>query len=372
MAQSKALFILHYSPPVHGASKVGDSIKNSKIINQSLNTKYIKIKSSNTINDIGKFHASKVIYSLDLFFRVCCYLVFFRPQIIYYTSSPSGFAFYRDFMVSLPIKIYNWINSCHIFYHYHSKGINNFVSNSNLAKTLTNFFLKGVSIILISKQMKSELTLLKGYNRVIILKNGVENMLNNNEFDDVINLRSNENKLNVLYLSNLMKDKGYDTALELANALKNINFVNFRFHFAGSWSSKSDELFFYNYVKKNKLESYVKYHGLVMGKQKESLFKLANIFLFPSRYKKEVFPLSVLEALSYGLPVLAFNAGAVSEIITKEIGIVTNKNSLLESFLEINKNYQSERNYKKCRSFFLDNYTQHVFEKNLLTILRSE
>jgi glycosyltransferase involved in cell wall biosynthesis len=248
MAQSKALFILHYSPPVHGASKVGDSIKNSKIINQSLNTKYVKIKSSHTINDIGKFHASKMGYALDLFFRVCYYIVFFRPQIIYYTSSPSGFAFYRDFIVSIPIKIYSKINACHIFYHYHSKGINSFVANSNFSKKLTNFFLKGVNIILISKQMESELSLVSGYKQVYILKNGVADMLNNSTFNKIIDLRIKEDKFNVLYLSNLMKDKGYDTALELVNKLKNSNFENFTFHFAGSWSSKDDELFFNNYV----------------------------------------------------------------------------------------------------------------------------
>lgn len=58
---SKLLCILHYSPPVHGASKVGDTIKSSKILKDEFDCRFIKIKSSNTLEDIGKFNLKKSI-----------------------------------------------------------------------------------------------------------------------------------------------------------------------------------------------------------------------------------------------------------------------------------------------------------------------
>jgi glycosyltransferase involved in cell wall biosynthesis len=369
MNKKKALFILHYSPPVHGASKVGDTIINSNLINNSLKSKYIKIKSSSSINEIGKFEILKIFYSIDLFAKVCYNLILHRPSILYYTTSPSGFAFYRDLIVSIPIKVYRIFFRCNIFFHYHSKGINLFTKNSNASLKLTNFFIKKVNIIFISNQMQKELENVKGFKKVLILKNGVEDYLNDKEFEEVIESRNKANKLNLLYLSNMMKAKGYDTALDLATKLISENYNDFIIHFAGSWSSFEDEKYFTNFVKANKLENNIIYHGLVQGHEKENLFKSAKMFIFPSRYKKEVFPLSVLEALSYGLPVLAFNAGAVSEIITDKLGVITDNRNLLDAFFDINKNYLNTTNYKFCRKTFLENYTLNVFETNLLKIL---
>ena len=52
--KEKLLCILHRPPPAHGASKVGEFISSSTKINSEFNCKYITIKSSDTIGDIGK------------------------------------------------------------------------------------------------------------------------------------------------------------------------------------------------------------------------------------------------------------------------------------------------------------------------------
>lgn len=373
MKKEKALFILHYSPPIHGASKVGDTIINSKIINQNLNSKFIKIKSSQNLDQIGQFNFLKILHFIELFFKVIYSLLIFRPKIIYFTTSSFGFAFYRDLVLSVPIKCYCFFKSCQVFYHYHAKGIYTFTSSSKKALTLTNFFVKGVNLIFISELMKSETELLKSYKNVFYLKNGVDDTLTSKEFNSILESRDNSKTINVLYLSNMMLDKGYDTALELAQKVKSSNKQNkIKFHFAGGWSSKEDEIFFNNYIDEHNLKDVVTYYGLVQGGTKKELFKLANLFVFPSRYKKEVFPLSILEALSYGLPVLAFKAGAVSEIINKNNGLITNKERIFEAFNFLTDNYLNRDTYQKCRDSFIENYTVNIFEENLLSILKTE
>ena len=146
MKQEKALFILHYSPPIHGAAKVGDTILKSSVINDAFKTRYIKIKSSNNLESIGTFRLSKIWFFLGLLFNVVYQLVFFRPKIIYFTTSPRGFAFYRDIVISIAVKIYRIFNkNCEVFYHYHAKGIYEFTKHSKKAKNLTNFFVSKVS-----------------------------------------------------------------------------------------------------------------------------------------------------------------------------------------------------------------------------------
>jgi glycosyltransferase involved in cell wall biosynthesis len=371
MNSKKALFILHYSPPIHGASKVGDYIINSKLISTSLETKYIKIKGAQNLDQIGKFNFLKLKYSIELFLNLIFKLLIFRPNIIYFTVSPQGFAFYRDLFISIPIKTFCLFKNCKIFYHYHAKGINEFSSQSNFSRLLVNIFIKNANLIFISKQMKSEVLRLNGFKNIYFLNNGVENKLDNKNFENIIAAKSDIDEINILYLSNMIKEKGYDTVLNFSKKIKEQNIKTIKFHFAGGWSSNDDKVFFNNFVADNELESIVKYHGLVQGNKKTELFRNANFFIFPSRYRKEVFPLSVLEALSFGLPILAFNAGAISDIVNEDIGIITSKENLIKDFDRIKKNYLNKEVYIKCRSTFLEKYTTQKFEENLLKILKS-
>ena len=102
MQQEKLLLILHYSPPVHGAAKVGDTILNSSILGANFKRKYIKLESSKNIKTIGKFQFKKILLLIQLFSKVLYNLFFFRPKKIYFTASPKGFAFYRDLIVMMP------------------------------------------------------------------------------------------------------------------------------------------------------------------------------------------------------------------------------------------------------------------------------
>lgn len=63
----------------------------------------------------------------------------------------------------------------------------------------------------------------------------------------------------------------------------------------------------------NHLENLVKYEGWVSGAKKDELFNLADIFILPSYI--EAVPISILEAMSYGIPVIATNVGGIPSIL---------------------------------------------------------
>ena len=83
----KLLCILHRSPPAHGAAKVGDLIASSKKLNKAFDCRFISIKSSHTIGDIGKINIKKFYYVAELYFKVLWLLLSFRPDKIYFTAS---------------------------------------------------------------------------------------------------------------------------------------------------------------------------------------------------------------------------------------------------------------------------------------------
>lgn len=66
-------------------------------------------------------------------------------------------------------------------------------------------------------------------------------------------------------------------------------------------------------IKSEGLENIAKYQGWVNGKKKEYLFNSADCLILPSY--NEGLPISVLEAMSYSLPIISTNVGGIPEIL---------------------------------------------------------
>jgi glycosyltransferase involved in cell wall biosynthesis len=70
------------------------------------------------------------------------------------------------------------------------------------------------------------------------------------------------------------------------------------------------------FIAEHKLQNMVKYSGWISGKAKEQLLQSTDILLLPSY--DECMPVSVLEAMSYGVPVITTPVGGIPEIIQNE------------------------------------------------------
>jgi glycosyltransferase involved in cell wall biosynthesis len=367
MKKNRLLCVLHRSPPTHGAAKVGDFVSTSAELNDEFDCHYITIKSSETIGDIGNVNFKKLYLVTELYFKVLVALLMFRPQKVYFTSSISGVAFYRDLLISTLWKTYKLFKHVDIYYHYHTKGINSFVSNSWWNLILTNFFVKGVNLVLLSPMLKSDIDKINTYKKIIYLPNGVEDVIKSDCLEKQSLVKYNAiNTVEVLYLAHMMKEKGYWDVLVLANKYKA---QNIHFKFAGSWPNKGNKVEFYNYINKNSLQSIVTYYGFVSGDEKKSLFTEAHLLIYPS--KNDAFPLTLLESLSYGVPVISTHEGSIPDIIDQYSGIVIDNTDKLPEALEqaMNKLINQET-AEYCRQRYLDNFSLEQFEINLVEVLK--
>lgn len=68
-----------------------------------------------------------------------------------------------------------------------------------------------------------------------------------------------------------------------------------------------------NLIAKYDIGDIVMYEGWVEKNRKEELLSLANIYLLPSY--KEGLPISILEAMSYGMAILSTNVGSIPEVV---------------------------------------------------------
>ena len=367
-SRQKILCILHRSPPYHGAAKVGDFVSSSQKLQDKYECKFITIKSSYAIGDIGTVNLRKVYLVAELCVKLLVALFIFRPQKVYFTASVRGAALYRDLLVSTLWKVYGLFKPLEVYYHYHTKGVDEFVSASDRNLKLTRFFLKDVNLLLLSSLLKKDFDKVRTYKQIKFLPNGVEDpMLDVNVGEYLKEKYDNISTVEALYLAHMMKEKGYWEVLELARDTKG---QNIRYHFAGSWKDEMSKNEFFAFVEEYGLENQVVYHGFVSGKQKSQLFKKAHLLLYPS--KNDAFPLTLLESLSYCVSVIATNEGSIPYILDEQSGIILNDvNKLKEALEQARKQLLNKETAMYCRQRYLDNFSLEQFEDNLVNNLKA-
>lgn len=116
------------------------------------------------------------------------------------------------------------------------------------------------------------------------------------------------------------------------------------------------------------------YWGKKYGKDKEAFFSNADIFVFPTYYPNECFPLVLLEAMQQGLPCISTKEGGITSIIDDgKSGLLVNRQDAedLANKIAWMLEHTKERigmgveGYRKVKSKFIISQ----FEKNLATIL---
>lgn len=68
-----------------------------------------------------------------------------------------------------------------------------------------------------------------------------------------------------------------------------------------------------NTMKQNGLEKYVRFHGWIGEKEKDKILRRTAVFVLPSY--AEALPMVLLEAMSYGIPVVTTPVGGIPELI---------------------------------------------------------
>ncbi len=128
--------------------------------------------------------------------------------------------------------------------------------------------------------------------------------------------------LRLLYLSNLIPSKGYLQLLEAVHLLRSWG-VGVECDFAGEFirvGRGEDALEvgaarqrFERRIAELRLERAVRYHGTVSGEDKWKLLERTDVFVLPTRYPGEGQPISIIEALSRGVPVVSTRYRGIPE-----------------------------------------------------------
>lgn len=140
--------------------------------------------------------------------------------------------------------------------------------------------------------------------------------------------------INLAYIGRLVAAKGIYEIADALKAIKDTGTLNFSFSVAGDGPDKDSWL---NYLTNCGLENELSYYGSVSGDEKDSFWRNADVLLLPSY--AEGLPYSVLEALAFGVPVVASNVGGIPDAVDHGVqGLIVEPKSsasLAEAIAEI-------------------------------------
>lgn len=370
----RILFLLHLPPPIHGSSIVGQAIKESLLINNNFNCTFINLLVSKNVADAGNVNTNKILKFLGTWVKILATIIKKRPILCYLALTTTGTAFFRDVFYVILLKIFRIKR----IYHLHNKGVH-FHSNKNIYRICYNFVFKNSEVVLLSMRLYPDIKAFVPESKIHICPNGIADEglipdLYDSGNKPVIGQTQNSKKtVQILFLSNLFESKGVYILLEACKILKNNN-LNFHCTYVGGEGDIIEQQFL-NKIRDLNLLGYVDYIGKKYGQEKSDTYNIADIFVFPTFYNNECFPLVLLESMQHSLPIITTVEGGISDMVIDEVtgflvgqrnaGVLAKKLKLL-----IQNPKLRHQMGKAGRIKFEQEYTLDKFERRLVEILK--
>jgi glycosyltransferase involved in cell wall biosynthesis len=250
-----------------------------------------------------------------------------RPHIVHFHTS-RHLAMLKDLLLVAVLKA---SCKCKIVGHVHHASYPTLlVGGSSIGRTVQLQLLMTAfdRMILMSDSIKQELSRtlsLSGQHRFEAKARVIHNFAPLPNVAECSN--SHAGPLTLFFIGNVGQQKGIHDLIEAAGELKRAG-LGFRLVLAGPFDSPAEGERIKSRAATLGLGEWIQFTGPVLGAQKAALFRTADIFVLPS-YCEGV-PLSMLEAMSYRLPVVATGVGGIPEIMANgQMGLLVEPGDVL-------------------------------------------
>ena len=359
---NRILFIAPLPPPVHGSAMVSKYIKDSAKVQSVAQCDWVNLSTSRRMNEIGKGGAMKLLRFMGAYLKTLWLLLTHRYDLCYLAITCHGIGFLKDAPFVWLCKMFG----CKVLIHQHNKGMSNCIDRWPY-RWLIPYIYKRARVMLLSWHLYPDIAKVVKREQVVICANGIAAEQQVNCDGSLVNvasprLNAAEQRLiatgslvnvaeqrlkdtqsqgddspatalrltsssaainrseaaslpvNLLFLSNLIPSKGVYVLLDACRILKDKG-LDFQCNFVGGETKEIDRARFEAEVQRRGLEGMVRYEGPKYGEEKEEYWRSSDVFVFPTYYFNECFPLVILEAMQHGLPVVSTTEGAVPDMV---------------------------------------------------------
>lgn len=309
-----------------------------------------------TVNDVGLFSLKKVTRLLGVYLSFFSKIYF--SDVIYLTPGQTLLGYIRFF----PLVLFSLLFGKKVILHWHGYGVLKLAARYKVVDFV--YFNKKVKHIFLTTDLASKMEKLKGITNFRVVKNFFKPHFDS-EVRNVLSRfavqQTYKKRINVLYLGGLMRQKGIEAIVDASKKTQDFDFT-----FCGSGDSQIVKKF-----TELSNEGIISYKGVVTGQQKVDAFQEADIFVLPTFYPTEGVPLTIIEAMSYGLCVVTTRHNGIPETVGDSAIFVepNDPDSLLTVLNELNTNREMLLDYKKRSLERAKIFSLAEFENTMFDIL---
>lgn len=295
-----------FPPPIHGFALVNEAMKNL----------IVNIDPESSIYDLSSKSLSRNIFNISI--RLFNFLFIYPKYLLFsllnkyhtlYIGLSGGLGQFYDLLILSIARV----TQQNIFIHHHSFS---YLNKINLLTYLVIWVSgRNATHLVLCNQMQKKLKIYRQNLSCIVLSNSVFLIKNN------VEISINRQLKTIGFLGNISTKKGikiFFKVLEKLNIQRPINGI-----IGGPFQDNKSEIFTKNEMSRL---SYLSYLGPIYGNDKKIFFNTIDVLLMPS-VLEEAEPLVIHEAMSYGIPVIAYNKGCIAEIVKHDSGLVVDLNS---------------------------------------------
>lgn len=181
-------------------------------------------------------------------------------------------------------------------------------------------------------------------------------------YPQIKNVEKRKDKIRLLFMGEIGQRKGVFDLLRAIGHHKEELEDKIEVRIGGN---KNEEQLL-NAIKEYKLEKFVRFEGFVSGEKKIELLNWANLFILPSF--NEGLPISILEAMSYKIPIISTPVGGIPEVVDESNGVLVTPGNDEEIFSAIKKYVDNHQlimkqgaiSYKKVETYMPDYVLNHL------------
>ena len=256
---------------------------------------------------------------------------------IYWLHCGPWFSMCRKFCIALTVRLLGG----EVVIHFHSPTLHEY-SNSKLGLLLLKIFLLPAHKIVVVTPWWKELLLQKGIvKNTLVVANPLAYKLFEHAHEKTPKKPFDSNNITIVSMARFIEGKGLELVIK---ALPHLPQVKLKLIGDGPLKDKlvqlADEL---------NVTHQVTFLGWLAESQKTEALLSGDIFCLPSIY--DSFGVVFIEAMSLGLPIVAFNNGPVADIVKPHIGIVIaehNENDLSDAIKAVANNIEHYSSFGKA------------------------
>ncbi|WP_167133921.1 glycosyltransferase family 4 protein [Arthrobacter sedimenti] len=316
---------------------------------------------SRSIDEVGRFTGRKLVLILALAREVWT-ASSKKPKVAILFATTRKGSFIVDLLINEILRMHRTPRILYI----HTVGFTALANSSKIWHILVRRMFRGAQkVVVLSERLTKDL----------------EPFVSEHTFETISNCAPDESfallretapeRSSITFISNLIPSKGAHDFVHIAERLTSDH--KHSFELVGADADEDYTQMLRSEIARIKNKSII-LHGPLFGDDKKDILRRSKVLVFPSTYKYEAQPLTLIEALQHGVPVVAYDVGGIGDIVQDGVeGFVVpvGDKVALEHAVEkiVNDEHRCAMMADACRQKFRSTFSRPSFDESWKELL---